>query len=474
MKKFLDLIEQAAADNGLQAGTSTPAGAPAVTEPKKPGGGLLGKVVGGVSKAVDVIQKGEQIALGNWDISKALQLVLDKQLDKSTNKLGLFGKKGYTGIKLGEDLVRRINLHTPSTDVDQPDSSDVAESDVQESFNGTFLKTIREEVANITDTKGSKSKVQQVWEILVDVLGIETEMKLTHPKTGKKIIDRRVSMISKGIARFLKSIEETYPDIGFAYDSADQAPSTAAAAEQEEEFNFMNTTPSDWVKSLGEENAKKIVQGLMPVYPDQNIRFNKSDQAEGDITPDQVVLTADNAIFELTTPTSFGAKGTQYTLKPASDDIAQVLKDRNIAFLTYLLQTPANDFKVPESNTGIIYAYDDQNEPINSITTKDVNFQWNGQAKIYSLSTSNKELMGIKYSEGEYPLNKSDVLVMTDGQSLLYRKDEQSGYIKFPIKQKLPSTDQLLVDFKKGKPATDNEVKEGMANNNTSPPAGVA
>ena len=125
-----------------------------------------------------------------------------------------------------------------------------------------------------------------------------------------------------------------------------------------------------------------------------------------------------------------------------------------------MLQSKDNEFKTAEGNSGIIYAYDESNQPINEITSEGVNFQWDGQGKVYTLSTDNKELMGVKYSEGQYPINKSDVKPLTDGKHILMRPDEKSGYMKFAILQDLPTTKQFLINFKKGVTATPEEVKE--------------
>jgi len=175
----------------------------------------------------------------------------------------------------------------------------------------------------------------------------------------------------------------------------------------------------------------------------------------------------------LTGRTSFGEKGIQYTLKPLTPDVANILKDRDIKYLTYLLQSKDNEFKSPESNTGIIYAYDNENQPINAITTEGVNFQWNGQEKLYTLSSENKQLMGVKYSDGQYPINKTDVKPLTDGKHILMRPDEKSGYMKFQILQDLPTTKQYLINYKKGVAATEAEIKEAEAKANPSPTSEV-
>jgi len=446
-------------------------------------GGFLNKVASVAQKSANFIQKGAEVARGKWDINSVLQGILDKQLDSSTSKVGSFGKSNFNKIKLGDDIVKKINAY--GQDVEE---TPAVESN--ESFNKVFLSTINEAMAAMhtnTDEKGKfksigkASKNAQVWEVLKSALDIQTEFKLKDPETGKSQVDRRVVWISKGVPAFLKAIKELYPDIPFTYEGHDTEEGLSAvdtAKEQEEEFNFEDTTKPEWIASLSEEQAEEIVRGLVDIYPGDRIKFDEPGDTDNDEpagTEDEkptgpvAQLTVENAIFELAGRTSFGEKGVQFTLKPISTDIIDILKDRDIKYLTYLLQSKDNEFKTAEGNSGIIYAYDESNQPINEITTEGVNFQWTGQEKLYTLSSDNKQLMGVKYSEGQYPINKSDVKPLSDGKNILMRPDEKSGYMKFEILQDLPTTKQFLINYKKGTAATPEEIKEADAFADPSP-----
>ena len=431
-------------------------------------GGFLGKVTSAAQKSANFIQKGAKVARGQWDVNNFLQGILNKQLDMGTNKLGSFGKPNFNRVKLGSDVIRKINLYGQNVEVDP------TPVEANESYNCVFLSKIDEAMSVLNHDKEGKfksinktSKATQVWDVLKDVLELDTGMKVKDPDTGKSVLDRRITWISKGIPSFLKIIKEFYPGIPFTYKAHSKEESLSAVnvkSEQEEEFNFSNTTKQDWVKTLGAEKAEKIVRGLAKIYPGDRIKFDEKD-GEGPVAE----LTVENAIFELTGRTSFGEKGIQYTLKPINQEIKDILMDREIKYLTYLLQSRDNEFKAPETNKGIIYAYDESNEPINEITSSGVNFQWNGQEKLYMLSSNNKELLGVKYSEGQYPINKADVKPLTDGKHILMRPDEKSGYMKFQILQDLPTTEQFLINFKKGVAATPEEIKEAEAVADTSP-----
>ena len=341
-------------------------------------GGFLNKVASVAQKSANFIQKGAQVAKGNWDINNVLQGILDKQLDSSTSKLGSFGKPNFNKIKLGNDVVEKINAYGQGTE-EEPAAVEANES---------FLSRVNEAIVIL------EQRDREELEKLAKEKGIPIVTK-----SGKKVrLDQLAARIEKS--------QEIEP-------------------EKEQGDN---------------EPAEPVIQ-----------------------------LTAENAIFELAGRTGFGDKGVQYTLKPVDSGIKDTLESQGIKYLTFLLQTKDNEFKAPEGNTGVIYAYDEGNQPINEITSEGVKYQWDGQEKLYTLSTDNKELAGVKYSEGQYPINKSDVKPLTDGKHILMRPDEKSGYMKFAILQDLPTTKQFLINFKKGVAATPEEVKEAEAVADPSP-----
>jgi len=460
-------------------------------------GGIINKVVSGVQKVSSAIDTIEKYGTGKWDINDTLQKILTKQLDKSTDKMGLFGKSNYSQIKLGADITDKINNYTDGEDYDVKAGIERAKAGIERSregmsgmrdtldgesqktdpvtgestLNGGFLNMVSEATAVLgKDNKGGKSKKEQVWDVLKSALDLpeDAPMKLTHPDPqlrGKKEFDRRVRWIAAGgkdIVAFLNGIKDEYPDIPFTFGAPDKEES-AAIEQEEEEFNFQDTSIGDWIKTLGAEKAEKIVKGLVDIYPAQRIIFDEPAIDEPDEPTSELTLTDENALFKLAGRTSFGAKGIQYTLKPQLADVSNMLEERGIKYLTFLLQTNDNAFKAPESNNGVIYAYDNNNQPINPITTKDVNFQWNGQEGLYTLSTNNATLMGVKYSEGQFAINKDDVMPLTDGNHVLYRPDENSVYMKFKIVQDMNNADKYLIDKDKGVAATKEDIAEAEA-----------
>jgi hypothetical protein len=497
MSDFLRLVQEATpsvesdTDNTLKDAGATPT--------KR--GGILKKVVSGAQKISSAMDTIEKYGTGKWDINDVLQKMLSKQLDKSTDKVGAFGKGKYSRIKLGTDIIDKINNYTDGKDYDASkgvESSRQGLSAIQDTLdnlskegdslagesalNLSFLDMINEAAAVLDKDREDKFKTAakmkgdkddrsaklKVWDVLKSALDLpeDASVTLVNPDPqlrGKKEVDRRVSWISKGVPAFLQNIKDEYPDIPFTFEGHNikDGLSVSAIEQEEEEFNFNNTTRQDWIETLGAAKAEKIVRGLVDIYPGDRIVFEEPVEDEPEVT-----LTDENALFELAGRTSFGEKGIQWTLKPMLADAVTVLKQRNIKYLTFLLQTNDNAFRAPESNIGIIYAYDNSNQPINPITTESVKFQWNGQEELYTLSTDNSELMGIKYSEGQFPINKDEVLPLTDDVHVLYRPDEDSAYMKFKIVQDMHNSNKYLIDKDKGAIATDEDIAEAEAVSN--------
>jgi hypothetical protein len=483
MSNFLSLIQEATPESVDQASTDEAIAPKGSATVKK--GGFLNKVVSATQKATNLAKKIGDVGQGKWDINDALQKVLDKQLDKSIDKVGYFGKSGYNRIRLEGDVAAKINTYGQDTSGNTAESPEASEAN-ESTLPGYFIKRINEaqvsldrdktggfkNIEQMAGNEGGKSKNQRVWDVLKDVLGLDTEMKLTDPDTGKKVVDRRIVWISKGVPTFLKAVKQYYSDIPFtfkAHDSKEGLSGASVEDAEEQEFNFEESTRDDWIKSLGEEKAEKIVRGIKDIYPGDKIEFEEPDPAGEPEGPAGGLDSFAGNIFELAGRTSFGEKGIQWTLKPLQPAIADMLKSKDIKYLTYLLQTPDNEFKSPEKTSGIVYAYGNENQLINDITTEGVNFQWNGQEKLYTLSTSNEAKAGINYSKGEFPIGKTDVMPLTDMKHVLWRPEEDKAYKKFKILKDLKTSGKYVISYKDSVDATEADIKEAEANNNPSP-----
>jgi len=547
MSNFLKIIQEATP------ATDTPSVDDVKVEPNPPvkKGGFLQKAAAGISKATAIIQKGEQISQGKWDVMTALQRILDKQLDNSTKKLGKFGKDGFKKIRLGSDIVEKINEYIPKSTETGPAVTDAPSDDVSESYriNSNFLRRITEVTAVMTPDpedgkyktahKSKKPVVERVYDILKTFdLDPPINFKVKNVN-GKKDDDTRIKWITKGASSFLSGVRELYPDFKFTFSkdpgdlsvgmgsqndepsedneaavakrlgfktgrefraAAKEAGGPAKYFEQNpdkaelvrwdssksnvDNFNqytkgdipdemkepdlpedFQGTSKSDFMKSIGRKNIETLVRGMVDIYPNENIRFpdDGPDTEDGPDTgeaPDPEI-TEDIALFELAKPNGYGQKGTQYTLKPLTPELGNMLKQKDIKYLTYLNQTPQNEFKVPETNVGIIYAYDNNNEVINTITTEFARFQWDGQDKLYTISTNNKELVGVSYSEGQFPIKETDAAFIDPAGKYLIYKDKESGNLaKWPIVTQKSPTGIYTINKNKPQPITEKDKND--------------
>jgi hypothetical protein len=562
MSNFLKIIQEATP------ATDTAPVDDVKVEPNSPvkKGGFLQKAAAGAAKATAMIQKGEQISQGKWDIAGALQKILDRQLDNSTDKVGKFGKDGFKKVRLGSDIVDAINKYIPKSSDTEPVESDTSTDEVRESYriNSNFLRRITEVTAVMTPDpedgkyktahKSKKPVVERVYDIL-KTFDLEPPINFKVKNVnGKKDDDQRIKWITKGASSFLSGVKELYPDFKFTFSkdpgklsvgmgsqndepsedneaavakrlgfktgrefraAAKEAGGPAKYFEQNpdkaelvrwdssksnvDNFNqytigdipdedkepdlpedFQGTSKSDFMKSIGRENIETLVRAMVDIYPNENIRFpdddpDTEDGPDGpgpDETPDPGI-TEDIALFELAKPNGYGQKGTQYTLKPLTPELGNMLKQKDIKYLTYLNQTPQNEFKVPESNVGIIYAYDNNNEVINAITTELARFQWNGQDKLYTISTANKELVGVSYSEGQFPIKEVDAAFIDPAGKYLIYKDKKSGNLaKWPIVTQKSRDGTYTVNKNKPQPITEKDKNDviGADASTTTPP----
>lgn len=457
MSKFLNLISEVTpSTGGIPVGDGIPTGSgisdstSSATKGKK--GSFFQKVASGAKKTMQTLKKIDDVTHGRYNPLTGLQNILDSMLDKSTAKLGLFGKKDYNRVRLGDDIVTNINSYQ-STKTSE-DASIAAES-------YCFIKKIHEATTSMERGKdgrfkptGEVSLAKQVYDVLKSVYP-EMLLKVDVPGTKRKQADRRISMVTKGVFDFLKKIKEFYPDIPFTFTVSDKKSGTSNTnvAESVETVDYNKISKDVWIKSIGKDNAEKIVRGLVAIYPEFNIKF---EEESTDTSTESIIK---DAVFELIAPTGFGQQGVQYTLKPQSAETAKVLNDKKIKFLTYLNKTPQNDFQVPENNNGTIYAYDNNNEVINNLTS-DARFQWNGQEKLYILGSNIKEIVGHKFSEGAFPIDKNMGKLSSDNKKVIFYLDpsQPNNLLSATLIRDLPTQKQWQINSKTIKPATKEEI----------------
>ena len=115
MSNFLKILQEAtpATDSQVDSKVDTSMRGKLADSPNTPvkKGGFLQKAAAAGAKATAAIKRIEEIGTGKWDIAGELQKILNAQLDGSTKKLGMFGKTGFKKIKLGSDIIEKINQY---------------------------------------------------------------------------------------------------------------------------------------------------------------------------------------------------------------------------------------------------------------------------------------------------------------------------------------------------------------------------
>ena len=112
MSKFFNILnENIPTGQGVSPTKTTQGLTPGIVKPKgkTKKAGFLTKVAAAGKGLKDFSQSIEKIGTGKWDLGSFMQGIIDKELDKGTAKLGMFGKKGYTKIFLGDDITKLIN-----------------------------------------------------------------------------------------------------------------------------------------------------------------------------------------------------------------------------------------------------------------------------------------------------------------------------------------------------------------------------
>ena len=125
------------------------------------------------------------------------------------------------------------------------------------------------------------------------------------------------------------------------------------------------------------------------------------------------------------------------------------------------------------NNNNNINVDDNNNEVINDITTEFARFQWNGQDKLYTISTKNKELMGVSYSEGQFPIKETDAAFIDPAGKYLIYKDKESGNLaKWPIVTQKSPTGIYTINKNKPQPITEKDKNDVIEAESTteSPP----
>ena len=455
---FLEKIDEATPGAAAKPEISIPQGTKKDAATKfQPGKktSLTQKLASGVSKAAQLAKNIETIGTGKWDVAGFAQSILTKELDKGTAKLHTFGKKNYDIAVLGDQILRNLNMYGPSVKDKETDSGQAEIPDGKggtgETTTESFLDKInalQEKVGPTEETKKRRKKAQEKQKTHTPKKASKAQEKAKFKPVGDKIsakarllpivskllgkenAEYNTTYITKNFNKIIITIQKMYgPESEYAkeegakpLDFTFELPSSGRVADKKKEeikesaitVFLREAVSDDIVKQLGRDGSLELLQGFEKTYPGKQITFKKVEEEKPEedkpreIEPEsdtKMELVPGEARFLISNPKNFGTRGVQYTLKPEDSKIASLLNKKGISFLTYLVSKP-NELGVRDDNTGTLYVYNKENEPISSLEAK-APFSWSSTLKAYKIATDIDQQLGPQADKGEALVSKA-------------------------------------------------------------------
>ncbi len=459
---FLEKIDEATPGAAAKPEISIPQGTKKDAATKfQPGKktSLTQKLASGVSKAAQLAKNIETIGTGKWDVAAFAQSILTKELDKGTAKLHTFGKKNYDTAVLGDQIIRSLNMYGPSVEDTKTDSGQAEIPDGKggtgETTTESFLDKInvlQEKVGATEETKKRRKKAQEKqkthtprkaskaqekakFKPVGDKLSAKARLlPIVSKLLGKENAEYNTTYITKNFNKVILTIQKMYgPESEYAkeegakpLDFTFELPSSGRVADKKKEIKesaitvFLREAVSDdIVKQLGRDGSLELLQGFEKTYPGKQIKFKKVEEEKpkeekpGEDKPREIEPESDAKMklipgetrFLISNPKNFGARGVQYTLKCEDSKIVSLLSKKGIGFLTYLVSKP-NELGVRDDNTGTLYVYNKENEPISSLEAK-APFSWSATLKAYKIATDIDQQLGPQADKGEALVSKA-------------------------------------------------------------------
>jgi len=483
---------------------------------------LTQKLASGVSKAAQLAKNIETIGTGKWDVAAFAQSVLTKELDKGTAKLHTFGKKNHDTAVLGDQILRSLNMYgsavtdkkTESGQAEIPDGKGGTGATTTESFLDK-INALQEKVGPTEETKKRRKRAQEKQKTHTPKKASKAQEKAKFKPVGDKIsakarllpivskllgkenAEYNTTYITKNFNKIILTIQKMYgPESEYAkeegakpLDFTFELPSSGRVADKKKEkikesaitVFLREAVSDDIVKQLGRDGSLELLQGFEKTYPGKQIKFKKVEEEkpkedkpkETEAGPDiQIKEIPSETTFLISNPKNFGVRGVQYTLKPQDSKIASLLNKKGISFLTYLVSKP-NELGVRDDNTGTLYVYNKENQPISSLETK-APFTWSSTLKAYKIAVDGEEVLGPQADKGEALISSSDdpkeIFPLIAGYEK-YKKEYANAPVVFlqrpggtelskhKIIRFLPKTKNYVYDFKNPLPITKADIK---------------
>jgi len=137
-------------------------------------------------------------------------------------------------------------------------------------------------------------------------------------------------------------------------------------------INNYDQQKHNWHESIAGDVTSLIKESNL-VYTQQFIDI---------INENITTLSLSNAVFKLKASRNFGEKGILYQMIPKDKHLVDYLHSKGIKYVTFL---KAKFVAGLVNNTGSLYFYNKSNRPIPELTVMNVNYEYDGDRKMYRL-----------------------------------------------------------------------------------------
>ncbi len=365
--------------------------------------GAGGRVLKTIGSTIKGLEQGARTfrQIGEGDLGQLEELgdkLLAKVYDKMAGKAMLLGKKGYTRVNLNDEtIVDTLNEY--------------AKSKVKKE---SFLARVNEGLFNFLKKKQpespppapqSRSGNQQ----LELPLGIKRVPKISPERIKKR----------QEALRLFNQLSPSEKELVRYY------------------FRGMKDQRELLKKSINEQKGDKAIDILSLLKDDP---YFQDRLASGDpkVTPEQddtQNFTESNLIFNITNQKKF-AKGTQFVLKPESEELDKFLKDIGVNQVTIFKSEDTNQ----NTNTLDVYFYGTGGNAIPQLMFTGLRYAYDDSKKSYVVNS--------KIAAKKLPvLFKSSLPIETDSVDLISR-DDANKLIKFNFKPSAFQTQAGLNAYK--------------------------
>lgn len=385
-------------------------------------GSMLKSVGGGLKKAEQYAKTFRQIGEGDLgkleDIGNAL---LDRLYDKMTGNALKFGKKGYTRVNLNDEtIVNTLNEY--------------AKNNVKKE---SFLTKVNENIFSFL-TK-SKPKVEPQKEVKKEPFKpqqLELPLKIKEkPKTKRQRQEYEKKMaVARNLYNQLSYEEKIEMRVWM------RMQLELRGVDLEELRNRDKAVP---IAVKEQKTSTPELKNVLAREPD--LMSDLYSDIEVEDTPENGTsdsFNESNLIFNTINQKKFG-RGTQFLLKPASEQLTKLLKDIGVYQVTIFRP----EDKDSNTNTLDVYFYSDAKNVIPQLMFSGLKYAFDDSKKAYTVNSkiAAKKLPVVFKSSLPVPVNSVDIVSKDDANKVIrfnfkpYAFTPQSGLANYKDKFSQPS-----------------------------------